>query len=292
MNIFSILKSIVQHPLNKHNKWSAILRFFNWQTNTKLNPYPIIYQFTAKAKLIVAKGMTGATGNLYNGLHEYNDMFFLLHFLRPNDLFYDVGANVGSYTVLASAHVGATTVAIEPVPAAIAAINNNVAINHTQHLVTVLNAAVGATQGTIQFTKSLDTVNHVALATETDVIQVPINTIDALTINGMPILLKIDVEGYETEVINGAIQSLSHTQVKAIIIELNGSGTRYGYNEKLIHTQLLTLGFLPYQYTPTTRSLLSVTNFGTHNTIYIRDYEFVLQRVQSAQAITILNQSI
>jgi hypothetical protein len=40
--------------------------------------------------------MTGATQNLYCELHEYNDMAFLLHFLREEDSFADVGANIGS----------------------------------------------------------------------------------------------------------------------------------------------------------------------------------------------------
>jgi hypothetical protein len=42
------------------------------------------------------------SGNIYAGLHEFGDMAFVLHFLRAGDLFADVGANIGSYTVLAS----------------------------------------------------------------------------------------------------------------------------------------------------------------------------------------------
>lgn len=52
------------------------------------------------ARLMVRNGMTGATGNIYCGLHEFTDMSFVLHLLRPDDLFVDVGANIGSYTVL------------------------------------------------------------------------------------------------------------------------------------------------------------------------------------------------
>lgn len=46
--------------------------------------------------------MTGATGNWYCGLQEYEDMSFVLHALRPGDLFVDVGANIGSYSILAA----------------------------------------------------------------------------------------------------------------------------------------------------------------------------------------------
>ena len=38
-----------------------------------------------------------------------------LHVLRKNDLFIDVGSNVGSFTILASKVVGANTIAFEPV---------------------------------------------------------------------------------------------------------------------------------------------------------------------------------
>ena len=57
--------------------------------------------------------MTGATGNIYAGLHEFVDMAFCLHLLRSGDLFVDVGANIGSYTVLASKVAGANSVTLE-----------------------------------------------------------------------------------------------------------------------------------------------------------------------------------
>ena len=55
MKLFSILKFIVNHPLNKNEKLKAILRYLKWQINIRLNPYPIIYAYTEKSKLIVSK---------------------------------------------------------------------------------------------------------------------------------------------------------------------------------------------------------------------------------------------
>jgi hypothetical protein len=43
--------------------------------------------------------MTGATGNVYYGLHEFQDMAFVTHYLREGYLFADIGANIGSYSV-------------------------------------------------------------------------------------------------------------------------------------------------------------------------------------------------
>jgi FkbM family methyltransferase len=294
MSAISLMKIITSHPLNRNQKIKAISRFVKWQINTRLNPYPVIYPFTEKSKLIIQKGMTGATQNLYCGLHEYHDMMFLLHFLRKEDSFADIGANVGSYTVLASGHIGAETFAFEPVPSTFLHLGNNIAINHIEKKVTSFNVALGSKEGIIEFTSSFDTTNHVANKNDTDTISVSVETLDHILENRkIPSLLKIDVEGFETEVLMGGGKILKQSELKAIIIELNGSGKRYGYDEQHIHETLLDLGFKPYLYNPKERLLTGIDKFGTGgNTIYIRDIHFVQNRVKSAPKIKILDHNI
>ncbi|MEJ7626598.1 MAG: FkbM family methyltransferase [Ferruginibacter sp.] len=79
--------------------------------------------------------MAGATGNIYMGLHEFPDMGFLLHFLRSEDLFFDIGSNIGSYTILASGQVGAKTFAFEPVPSTFSALHKNILANNLESIV-------------------------------------------------------------------------------------------------------------------------------------------------------------
>ena len=288
MSIISTTKFIANHPLNRNRKMKAIFGFVKWQINSLLNPYPIIYQFTEKSKLIVGKGMTGATGNLYCGLHEYMDMSFLLHFLRKDDLFVDIGANIGSYTVLAAAHVEAKTISIEPVPSTFGHLTANININDIQKRIDAYNIALGSSDGTVSFTKNQDTTNHVATTDDKETIEVRVSILDnVLAGKDAPVLLKIDVEGFETEVLNGASETLNSIGLKAIIIELNGSGKRYGYDESVIHHKLIDLGFAPYQYAPLKRELIRVDTFGTHNTIYIRDIDFVNERIKNADKVNI-----
>ena len=264
------------------------MRFLKWQINCRLNSFPIIYPYTENSKIIVWKGLTGATGNIYCGLLEYDDMAFLLHFLRPNDLFIDIGANVGAYTILASAEIKANTIAIEPIPSTFKILNDNISINQMQEKVKALNIGLGKEKGKIKFTKLFDTINHVATEIETDTIEVNISTLDLiLSTEQTPALLKIDVEGFETEVLNGANNTLAQNSLKAIIIELNGSGQRYGYDETEIHKKLLSFGFKPFNYSPQSRQLKIIEKFGTHNTIYIRDKEFVENRIKTSRQIKI-----
>jgi FkbM family methyltransferase len=292
MNIINIIKYITNHPLNRKNKIKSLSRFIKWQIGVRLNPYPIIFPFAEKTKLIISKGMTGATGNLYCGLDEFEDMAFVLHFLREDDQFIDIGANIGSYTLLAASEVGAETISIEPIPETYKKLNTNIWLNNLTGKVKSLNIGLGSANGVLKFTKSLDTVNHVATDNETDTIDVPIEKFDDIITIQKTTLIKIDVEGFETEVLKGMETALSNPLLKGIIIELNGSGNRYGYEENNIHEKLLSYNFKPYFYSPFERKLVTTKSFGSNNTIYLKDIEFVYGRVSSAKKFKILKQLI
>ncbi len=99
--LFNLARFISEHLLTRDHQLAAWLRFIRWQIGSRLLKHPLIIPWVGPTKLIIERGMVGATGNLYCGLHEFDDMGFVLHFLRPDDLFLDIGANVGTYTVLA-----------------------------------------------------------------------------------------------------------------------------------------------------------------------------------------------
>ncbi|MEZ4801897.1 MAG: FkbM family methyltransferase [Gelidibacter sp.] len=283
---------ILNHPLNKNQKGQAIWRFLKWQVKSRVSSKSSVANYGEKSKIIVKKGLTGATGNLYSGLHEFEDMSFLLHLLRDTDMFIDVGANVGSYTILGSNERGAETISIEPIPQTFEILQQNVRLNEVTSLVTCKNIGMGNENGILKFTKSLDTVNHVAKDYDTDTVNVKVERFDEFITLHKPTLIKIDVEGFETEVLNGMKIALADEHLKAIIIELNGSGGRYGFDENLIHEKFLGLGFVPFAYEPYERKLTKLEKQGPDNTIYIKDLEFVSNRLKSAEPYTIRGQKI
>ena len=288
MSIFSVLKFIFNHPFNSKQKLRSVVQFFKWQIASRLIPYSFLYPFTEHAYLIIKRGLTGATGNLYCGLAEFEDMGFLLHLLRENDCFVDIGANIGAYTILAAAEVKSTVIAIEPIPSTFKLLEDNIMINRANNKVNAMNIGLSSKSGLLNFTRSFDTVNHVAENNTKDTISVEVKTLDSVVEQfAAPILLKIDVEGFETEVLKGASTTLMNQSLKAIIIELNGSGARYGFDESKIHSELLENGFKPYGYEPFTRNLYSLPSYGHNNTIYVRDYEFVKNRIQNARYIKV-----
>jgi len=290
-NLFNILKFIFSHPLSSRNKWAALKRFVIWQGGSRIIAAPIVFPFVASSKLIVEKGMTGATGNIYAGLHEFEDMAFTLHSLRPGDVFLDVGANIGSYTILASAVAGASTIALEPVPSTFTHLKNNVSINNIENLVTLRNSGAGARNATLKFTRNHDTVNHVVSEgeEERDTVEVPVLTVNEICAQRIPFLIKIDVEGFEMEVLRGASEILSNNNLQALIIELNGSCQRYGVKEEEIHELILGYGFQPYQYKPFDRRLVPLTGFTYGNTLYIRNKELVVEKLTSSPKYKVLS---
>jgi FkbM family methyltransferase len=294
--LFSILSFINHHPLAGKNKLAAYSRFFRWQLKQAVSPGPRICPFVEDSVLLVEKNMAGATGNIYCGLLEFEDMAFVLHFLRPGDLMGDIGANVGAYTILAAKNTGAKVIALEPVPAAFQHLEANVKLNKIKELATLVNCGAAAGNAELEFTAALDAVNHVAVPVEVKnnmaVIKVRVKPLDEIFTGKAPLLLKIDVEGFEQSVIEGAKTLLESADLKAIIIELNGSGMRYGFSDEKINEELLALGFKPFQYDPFSRQLKYLEKPGPFNTIYLKNLEWIRERIATARNFNILGHTI
>lgn len=292
--LVKIIRGINRHPLASKNKVAGIKRFLKWQFVQKLMPYPIICPFVDDSKLAIEKGMHGATGNLYTGLLEFSEMAFVLHVLRKGDLFGDIGANVGVFSVLASANAGADSIAVEPIPQTYAGMLRNIKLNNIEGKVSCLQIGVGDVETTLRFTKDSDTTNGVASSQTpgVDTIEVPVKTLDTLFKDKSPCMLKIDVEGYEWQVLNGAKTTLEKSSLKAIIIEINGSGSAYNISDDQIHDYLCSFGFVPYNYDPFSRRTIPLSTYRDTNTIYIRDMDWVNERLASAQQYSVIGQTI
>jgi hypothetical protein len=105
MGVWKTLRFLVNHPLTRDERGQALLRFLRWQVGSRVLREPVAMPYVEDNRLLVESGMAGATGNVYAGLHEFEDMAFVLHALRSSSWFLDIGANVGSYTVLAGGGV-------------------------------------------------------------------------------------------------------------------------------------------------------------------------------------------
>lgn len=296
--LFAPFLFIYRHPLTESNWAFGWFKFLQWQLAVRVLNMSIVVPWVNDARLIVRRGMAGATGNYYCGLHEFHDMSFLMHFLRPNDLFVDVGANVGTYSILASKISEAKVISIEPIPKTYAHLIDNIGVNHTNHLVDCRNIGIGAICGALNFSSDLDAENHVVLdkgSIEYDVVSVPVYTLDTLLGEASPIMIKVDVEGFELEVLRGGKKIFEHKSLKVVLIELNGSGNRYSFSEEEIRQKFRGWGFESCKYDPFKRQLNKIDMQDVDqngNTLYVRDFDLVTDRVVSAKKFEVLSKFI
>lgn len=261
-----------------------------WHLRSRLSP-EVVTPWIGGQRLVVRRGMTGATGNLYYGLHEFMSMGLVLHFLRDGDLFVDAGANVGSYTVLASGVCRARTLAIEADTDTARDLARNVAINGLQELVTIEVLALGPCDGEVMFTTGLGAMNQVVTERREGVRIVPQKTLDHVVGDRQPALLKLDVEKYEDQVLQGSIEVLKKPSLKVVALEATSD-----WSTKL----LADLGFERAFYDPFTRILQREPNelafsdgkWTRSNEFFVRDWHFVEERVRTAKPVTVLGRTL
>lgn len=292
MNLVKLLAFITTHPLNRSARLQAVTRFARWQIANRLLPGPAALPFVAGTRLLTERGMTGATGNWYCGLHEVDEMGFVLHMLRPNDLFMDVGANVGSYTVLAAGAVGASVIAVEPLPSTFAKLRANIAYNSLTERVDPQCCGLSSSAGELVFTSGLDTMNRIALPGETlSTLAVPVLTMDELCAGRAPHLLKIDVEGHEAAVLEGGRKTLAAPGVEAVLMETNESGAKFGVSDESLIATMNGHGFTACAYDAITRKITPASK-GAQNTIFVRDLARAQARCESARRYSLINGTI
>ncbi|QNA83253.1 FkbM family methyltransferase [Sphingomonas sp. So64.6b] len=269
----------LDHPLGRRAPIRTLSRIARWQIESRLKPGIHDKSWIEGARLLIERGMTGATGNLYFGLHEFADMGFLLHFLRVGDLLVDVGANVGSYTVLAARVVGADVIAIEPHPATADRLDANIEHNAIGAKVSVQRVALSDAAGTGTLTGDRDTMNQLVDHAGAGTVAVALTTLDMAVGKADPIMLKIDVEGHEPAVFAGAAATLAKPSLLAIEIETV---------DPAILAQLSAAGFVERFYDPFKRALTTASSgSGASNRLFVRNTDVVEKRVVSARRFSV-----
>jgi FkbM family methyltransferase len=286
-----VIRWLLNAPLNRGAKLAAIVRITKWQVGSRLLAHPVAWKFVGDTRMFLARSTPGATLNLYCGLHEYEDMAFVCHVLRPGDLFVDVGANVGSYTVLASGVAGAQTICFEPIVSTFKSLLDNIRLNHLEGVVKALNTGVGEYKAELAFVSDAGAMNRVAVESDhhshTEMVRVV--ALDE-SLERSPTLIKIDVEGWELAVLRGGRKSLAGPDVLAMIVEVNGSGGRYNAADREIDEMAKSLGFEPATYSPERRHIVTTPDPapGHGNRLYVKNIEQIRTRLKSAQSFEVL----
>jgi FkbM family methyltransferase len=153
------------------------------------------------------------------GHYERPLQTFLRAHVGAGDVFFDLGAHVGFFSVCAAA-LGARVVAVEPDAANAARLRENARLNSLD--VTVVEAAAWDETGTIRLVRGPSAKEHVAAPGD----GVPSVTVDDLAErHGMPTMIKLDVEGAEARVLAAGAGVLERAR-PAVVCEVHGDEQR------------------------------------------------------------------
>jgi FkbM family methyltransferase len=194
------------------------------------------------------------------GGYEYPTRCFLDQHLQPGDVFIDVGAHWGLYALTAATRwPGEVAVlAIEPEPENLRRLQEWIIQNNAAQDVTVVAAAAGAREGTVTFARN-STMGHAVAEpgakTPFGTFAARATTVDAALqqhpkLLGRRTFLKIDVEGHEPEVIEGAGALIESGRVEAIVWERGRSYDEEPHRGRLLQMmeRLSELGYAHFRF--------------------------------------------
>jgi FkbM family methyltransferase len=198
--------------------------------------------------------------SLYGGYEASSRLFFDVH-LEPGDLFIDVGAHWGTFALSAATrHRGQISVlAVEAHPLNVVQLLKGVRTNKLISAIDVVAAAAGAAPGMAPL-RDAGTMGHTfdesrPQRSDVAVLQVPIVTIDELmdqrtAWGSRRVFLKVDVEGYEYEVLRGARRLMESGRVAAVMWEKGDSYSQEAGRRKmeLLLEELARLGYTNYRF--------------------------------------------
>jgi FkbM family methyltransferase len=148
------------------------------------------------------------------GSYEYQKQTALQQELQEGDVVYDIGANVGFYSLLASVLIGDAghVYSFEPAPENLQELRKHLEINHVRNC-TVIGAAVDSADGEAIFDPSGDRCTGRLAATGS--LRVRTVALDSLVSRKEippPNLMKIDIEGAELECLRGAANMIQESR--------------------------------------------------------------------------------
>jgi len=222
------------------------------------------------------------------GLEDFEEMLFLVHYLKQDDVFVDVGANAGSYSILAAVTNCSKVHAFEPNNIFYRILNKNILLNKLDGKIIPHHCALGRQNSKAKIIEK-GALSHIANEQDLEFSEIKLRKLDDIidTAN----LMKIDVEGYEENVLLGSKKILANSNLNAIIIEMAGYN-RFGSSDEKVHGILSDYGFNPFAYDPLARVLNHRKEYSRHgkgwwNVIYVRDFDLATKRIKKSGKIKI-----
>lgn len=199
---------------------------------------------------------------------EEAEMQFLKKYLKAKDIIFDIGANIGLFTLISSEYIGNQGLihAFEPSPETYLWLEENCKSNSLKNV--VLNQlAVSDKDGAIDFhlsAEGFDAFNSIVKPSKGN--NYITQTVNCLTLDSYVIkhdlagkiqIIKIDVEGFEISLLNGAEKILSQPNAPDLVVEFTESNAKNaGFTCADLYDKIQSFGYELYHYNASQNKLI------------------------------------
>ena len=185
-----------------------------------------MYLSAAKAGLDL-RGKSIHKQLILDGIRERKSTGIMQQFIQPDDVILELGANIGYYVLIESGILSdkGYIYAVEPAPENFELLKRNIALNNIENI-EASNIAISNETGTAKLYMGIACNLHSLInssnSSDAEYVEVGTDTVDNFLKNRKPItFLRMDVEGYETEVIDVMQETFKSPHFKKLFVEIH-----------------------------------------------------------------------
>ena len=298
MMIFNLSKKIflffkhtfgrfITHPLGKNNPIIPIFKFTKLKLLFFLGGKKLILPWVYKINFLFLHDDWTNSLNYYLGLGDFEEMSFMLNILEEKDVFLDIGANIGSYSILLSKLRKVKSISFEPIPETYNNLCINIFSNNLSSLVFPKMMALTSEEKLVKekdlfFSSDEGCMNRfVDNSYLGKKIKIKSSTIDSEVRDLNVMCMKIDAEGSDFDVLRGGLETLKKKSLISVVIE---------EQSEEVNNFLIKNGFEAFNYYPQDKKITPLRK-KVSNRIWIKKdkINIVKERLSSPRKYKINN---
>lgn len=193
---------------------------------------------TSKKQILMRLESRDTLSRLDSCAKEPETIKWIDSYVKKDDVLFDIGANVGAYSLYAASVIGSRVYSFEPSPSTFRLLLENIHLNRLSSTITPFNIPLSSSSDMKVFkysSLSSGAASHTGLEqseSTNDTISQPVltTTLDELTTRyniPQPNHIKIDVDGHELDILKGARKTLDSSSLRSVQVELSERDQNY-----------------------------------------------------------------
>ena len=240
---------LITAPFNKKYPIRALTRFLVWKLIRLFKLQNLKVKFWNNRYLYINHDSFQSMWLMYNYIVDWEEFLFIHYYLRKNSIVFDIGANMGFYTIWMSRSIGelGQIHSFEPDANNFDRLSQNISINQFKGQFILNNDAVSKKNGIMKMTIGFDGENHLVDSNFSG----NSSTINVVCLDeyckqksiSLIDFIKIDVEGFELDVLKGAVNLLNQKNIEVIQLEVNRALINSGTTQKELISFVEDIGY-------------------------------------------------